>query len=84
MPRNERPFQSAAQLIRATPVFWEKFVFPMLDRDLEGVYRFIAPLPDGTNPYLKAVESNLTRIRALAAAPDISLDPFPTPARSAV
>lgn len=79
VPRPERLFQSAAQLIRGTPVFWEKMVRPMLDRDLDAVYRFIAPLPDGTNPYLAAVESNLARIRAVAAAPDISLDPFPAP-----
>lgn len=84
VPRSERPFQSVAQLIRATPAFWEKMVRPMLDRDLDAIYRFIAPRPDGTNPYLAAVEFNLARIRALAAAPDISLDPFPAPTRLSV
>lgn len=84
VPRQERPFQSVAQLIRATPMFWEKVVRPMLDRDLDAVYRFVALLPDGTNPYLAGVESNLARIRALAAAPDISLDPFPAPTRLSV
>jgi hypothetical protein len=79
VPRSQRLFQSTAHLIRATPTFWEKFVLPMLDRDLDGVYGFIPRLPDGTNPCLKAVEANLARIRALAAAPDISLDPFPAP-----
>jgi len=83
VPAAARPFQSAADLIRKTPVFWDKFVRPMLDDDLEGVYRFIAPSADGTNPYFAAVEHNLARVRALATAPDISLDPFPAPDRRA-
>lgn len=87
VPESDRPFRSAAALIHATPVFWENFVLPMLDRDLDGVYRFIAPVADGDgegrNPFIAAVGCNIARVRALAGAPDISLDPFPTPARSA-
>jgi hypothetical protein len=81
LPEAARAFQSAPDLIRKTPVFWEKFVRPLLDEDLEAVYRFIAQSPDGANPYMAAVEKNIARIRALANAPDISLDPFfPPPA----
>lgn len=83
IPESERPFRSPADLIHKTEPFWEKFVRPMLESDLGGVYRYIAPTAEGTNPFIEAVERNVARVRALATAPDISLDPFPTPARSA-
>ena len=83
VPAAARAFQSAPDLIRKTPAFWDKFVRPMLDDDLERVYRFIAPSADGTNPYFTAVEHNIARVRAVATAPDISLDPFPAPDRRA-
>ena len=48
-----------------TSGFWRDFALPKLDRDYQGVYRVLAQ-PDGHNPYLAAVESNLARIAALA------------------
>jgi len=82
VPPEERPFASAADLIRKTPDFWGSFVRPMLDADLEGVYRYIPPLPDGNNPYIVAVERNIEHVRCLAKAPPVSLDPFLLPQRS--
>ncbi len=78
IPPADRPFHSAADLIRKTPEFWSQSVRPMLDANLEGVYRHIVPLPDGANPYIVAVERNIVLVRSLAEAPDISLDPFPS------
>lgn len=78
-PPGKRAFASAGDLIRKTPAFWEKFVLPRLNRDCMGLYRHLAdPQPDGPNPYILAVEENVARARALATAPDISLDPFPS------
>ncbi len=64
VPREKRMFASAADLIARTPDFWHKFVFPMLERDYEGVYRWLAEAPGAPNPYIKAVEANLRRIQS--------------------
>jgi hypothetical protein len=80
IPRELRLYRSVRDLIAKTPVFWEKFVLPKLNSDFLGVYRFLAdPYPGGPNPYIAAVEQNMTRAITLAYAPEISLDPFPKP-----
>ncbi|HEY9250276.1 MAG TPA: hypothetical protein VIO38_14140 [Rariglobus sp.] len=61
IPASQRVFKSARQLIAGTTVFWEKVVKPKLDNDFSGVYHFL-DLPDGTNPYLDAIENNLGEI----------------------
>lgn len=77
-PREKRLYRSVRDLVAKTPVFWEKFVLPKLNHDYLGVYRFLAdPYPGGPNPYIAAVEQNMTRAITLAYAPEISLDPFP-------
>jgi hypothetical protein len=48
----------AAQLVTGTGVFWEKVVKPKLENDFAGVYRFLNR-PDGSNPYIDAIEHNL-------------------------
>ena len=59
-------FQSADDLMRNTPVFWEKYVWPKLNRDFGALYRCLNdPYPHGPNFYLDAVEANLTRLRKL-------------------
>lgn len=63
VPKEKRMFASAEDLIARTPDFWHKFVLPMLDRDYEGVYRWLAPAPDSPNPYVEAVQANLHRIQ---------------------
>lgn len=69
VPPHKRAFQSVAQLMAATPTFWEKFVLPKLENDFAGVYRLLAvPHPDGPNPYLQAIEANLAEISALTLA----------------
>ena len=57
-------FQTANDLMRNTPAFWEKYVWPKLNNDFEGLYRFVSdPFPDGPNFYLDAIAANLARLR---------------------
>lgn len=70
IPEGKRAFASLAQLIAATPAFWQKFVLPKLHNDFEAVYLHLArPFPDGPNPYLIAVEKNLAAIAARSNPP---------------
>lgn len=65
VPFENRPFRSAKELMAKTTAFWNGFALPKLDSDYQGVYRVLTQ-PDGINPYLDAVETNLVRIAALA------------------
>ena len=57
-------FKSARDLMERTPAFWEKFVYPKLCKDFEGVFRFLnSPYPDGDNAYIKRIEGNLARLK---------------------
>jgi hypothetical protein len=55
-------FQSAAELRRNTPLFWEKYVLPKIKRDFIGLYRFLEPA-DGENPYLRKIEANIGKLK---------------------
>lgn len=57
-------FASADDLMRKTPLFWEKYVLPKLQRDFLGMYRFLAlPYPDGPNCYVASIEANIDMLR---------------------
>ncbi len=57
-------FSSAADLMQKTPMFWDKYVRMKLDRDFEGLYRFLNdPYPSGPNYYMDKVEANIGRLR---------------------
>jgi hypothetical protein len=57
-------FASAEDLIQKTPMFWEKYVQPKLNRDFLNLSRFLAePYPDGPNPYVEKIEANMARLR---------------------
>jgi hypothetical protein len=61
-------FSSASDLMRKTPVFWEKYVLLKLDRDFGGLYRYLNdPYPSGTNEYLQRIEANMERLRGKMA-----------------
>jgi len=69
LPPTQRIFKSASQLVSGTGIFWEKVVLPKLQNDFLGVYRFLDH-PDGSNPYIDAIEHNLgviARRQTLAA-----------------
>ncbi len=60
-------FESAQDLMRHTPGFWQHYVWPKIERDFGGLYRFLSqPFPHGANAYLDAVLANITRLRQLA------------------
>ena len=62
-------YSSANDLMRKTPVFWEKIVQRKLNRDFGGLYRFLNdPYPHGPNEYLERVEANMQRLRKRIAA----------------
>ena len=64
--RDKRLFKSLDELIRKTPDFWQKMVLPKLEKECAGLYRYLAePHPDGPNPYLLEVESNIAKIRQM-------------------
>lgn len=68
-PSSQRVFKSANQLATGSAMFWEKVVKPKLEDDFIAVYRFLYR-PDGSHPYLDAIEHNLSiiaRRSALAA-----------------
>jgi hypothetical protein len=68
----ERAFQTPRQLVEQTPGFWENSVLPRLNDDFGGLYHFLAePHPLGLNPYLVAIEKNISIIRARLSAPTI-------------
>jgi hypothetical protein len=69
IPRDKRPFASAQALLAATSSFWKNFVLPKLEGDFDGVHRLLAnPYPDGPNPYLRAIETNLAIVAARSGA----------------
>jgi len=57
-------FTSAADLMRKTPVFWEKYVQLKLNRDFGGLHQFLNdPYPFGPNYYLERIAANMERLR---------------------
>ncbi len=59
-------FNSAEELMRNTPSFWENYVLPKLNGDFSKLHRFLNnPWPNGPNPYLKTIEQNLARIEEM-------------------
>lgn len=62
-------FASAEDLMSKTPVFWERYVRPKIERDFLGLYRFLAnPVPAGPNNYVRCIEANIARLRDHKAA----------------
>jgi hypothetical protein len=57
-------FSSAADLMRKTPAFWEKFVLAKLEREFGGLHRFLNDPSSGRNEYLERVEANMERLKA--------------------
>ena len=51
-------------MMRKTPAFWEKYVWPKINGDFGGLHRYLAdPFPDGPNYYLHCIEANIVRLR---------------------
>jgi hypothetical protein len=68
VPADARCFKSERDLIGRTPAFWSVLVQPKLERDFQGVYRYLGrPDPAGKNEYVEAIERNIARIQARLA-----------------
>jgi len=67
IPREDRLFKSLDSLLRGTPMFWEKMVVPRLEVDCQGLFHYLAvPYPDGTNPYVEKILTNIDEVRIRA------------------
>lgn len=56
-------FVTAEDLMRNTPRFWTAYVWPRLNREFRGLYRFLEePYPGGPNWYLDRIQANLVRL----------------------
>ncbi|HSU56800.1 MAG TPA: hypothetical protein VLT36_22265, partial [Candidatus Dormibacteraeota bacterium] len=59
-------FNSADDLMRRTPAFWQQHVVPKLDHDFCGVWKYLnQPFPHGTNAYMQRVQSNMDQLKSL-------------------
>ena len=57
-------YASAEDLMRRTPDFWEKYVFPRIKGEFGGLYRFLNdPYPDGPNVYIQRIEERISKLR---------------------
>ncbi len=76
VPPDQRMFATAEDLVRKTPEFWRKVIWPRLENELLGLYRFLAqPYPDGANGYVDAVNATIARIEQEMGLPALgSLD----------
>ena len=62
-------YSSVEDLRGKTAGFWDKYVRPKLERDFDGLHRFLNdPYPDGPNRYVEQIEANIGRLRKLTAA----------------
>jgi hypothetical protein len=63
-------FANAEDLMRKTPVFWQKYVLPKVEKDFLGLHRFLAQSATaGHNFYLERIEANIALLqRRLAIA----------------
>ncbi len=62
-------FADAGDLMKKTPDFWTGFVKNRLNRDFEGVQRFLNdPYPSGRNYYVERIEANIARVREKMSA----------------
>jgi hypothetical protein len=80
-PRSSRfgVYRDAEDLMRNTPSFWTSYVLPRINNEFCGLYRFLNdPFPDGPNPYLERVESNIRRISSMFGTQGASGDVRPT------
>jgi hypothetical protein len=57
-------FASSRDLIEKTPLFWEKYVHPKLERDFRGVFRYLErPVNSGQNVYIDRISANIQRLK---------------------
>ena len=60
-------YESADDLLRKTPAFYENMVKKRLDDDFSRVYEYMEPLFEGENPYLTAIQHNMSYLQKILA-----------------
>lgn len=65
IPPEKRLYRELPEMLANTPGFWENIVRPMLDFEAGGVYRYLTTVGQ-PNPYLQAVEDNISEVRRLS------------------
>jgi hypothetical protein len=61
-------YDTAEELMRRTPLFWENYVVPKINNDFRKLYLFLNdPYPDGPNQYVDRIHQNLARLKSGAA-----------------
>ncbi len=64
VPQVKRSYHEIGELLEKTPRFWENYVRPLLDIEAGGVHRYLTTTGQ-PNPYLQAVEANISEVRRL-------------------
>ncbi len=64
VPEQKRSYHAIGELLEKTPRFWENYVRPLLDFEAGGVHRYLTTAGQ-PNPYLQAVEANISEVRRL-------------------
>lgn len=58
-------YASGNDLLRQTPGFWAESARARLEQSFNRAYRYMEPVFNGQNPYMAAIEHNLTYLRRL-------------------
>ena len=61
-------YASGDDLLRKTPGFWDESARARLEQSFNRAYRYMEPLFNGQNPYMAAIEHNLSHLRRLLDA----------------
>lgn len=57
-------FSSVQDLRSKTPMFWERYVLPKINKDFMGMYRYLGrPGPSEDNEYVLGIRANLARLQ---------------------
>jgi len=64
LPPEERPFSSYEDMLAKTPGFWEEFVHWKMTEQCGNLWHYFQA-PDGSNPYIDAVEQNIKQVHQL-------------------
>lgn len=56
-------YRSGVDLLRRTLEFFENICMPRFEEDFGGVYRYVAQVYDGRNPYMVAVDKNIFHLK---------------------
>lgn len=66
-------YRSGEDLLKQTPMFYERLARKRLDEDFGGAYRYLEVLFDGVNPYMEAIDRNMEFLRLILDREDWSL-----------